>query len=462
MYRIWAVARHMIAESIRQKIALVGIFVIGGMLLTMPFVAEGDGATLTSRVQSFLAYSMGGINFVMSLVTIFLACLAINDEILNKRIFMIATKPIPRWQFFFGKWLGIGVLNAVLLLVFMLAILVATFFLKRMETTVPADRERLTFEVLSARHGEELKEPHFIPEIEERIRRLREQGRMDEVGPVAEMEIRNQLLEDLRKSWRSIGPGQVRRFEFKELMVDRKAEGYVHIRLKPTHAGGIQHTDFPATIQAGDPEQPDTLTGQLSQGYAVGLFHSVPLPKYAVNDKGTLYVLIRNDDLMNTYTFEGNDSFELMYDLGTFHWNLFRAFSMRWCQLAFLAAVGLLMSSSFSYPVACISTMAVYIVSSNKGFLATALDWVTPANPASGRNPLGPLGDVLYPLIDGFMWLVPDFSLYDPTGNVVNGRLVPLMWVIPTIVNLLLVNGLIVAVIGAIILTKRELAKETA
>ncbi|HON66838.1 MAG TPA: hypothetical protein PLS23_10085, partial [Phycisphaerae bacterium] len=83
MYRIWAVARHMIAESIRQKIALVGIFLVVLMVTVLPLVTEGDGLTLTSRVQSFLAYSMGGIGAVLSVVTVFLSCLAITDEIVN-------------------------------------------------------------------------------------------------------------------------------------------------------------------------------------------------------------------------------------------------------------------------------------------------------------------------------------------------------------------------------------------
>lgn len=461
MYRIWAVARHMIAESIRQKIALVGIFVIGGMLVILPFVTEGDGATLTSRVQSFLAYMLGSIGFILSLVTIFLSCLAINDEIVNKRIFMIASKPIPRWQFFFGKWLGIGTLNAALMLACLLSILFATWSLKRMKTTVPGDRERLQYEVLNARHGVPLKEPNFTSDIEERIRLMREQGRFEEVNPATEQEIRVQILEDLRKSWRSIAPSGVRRFEFNVPMVDRSATPFVFIRIKPVHASGLQNVDFPATIQCGDPSQTDTLTGQLTQSYAVGSFHSIPIPSYAINSNDILYVIIRNDDPRGTYTFEGNDSFELMYDLGTFHWNLFRAFSMMWCQLAFLAAVGLLMSSCLSYPVACMATFLVYIVSSNESFLLSAMNWVTPLDSVTGRNPLGAFGSLFSPLIQGFMWLVPDFSLFDPVGNVVNGRLVPLMWVIQTLVVLILIKGLAVAVLGSIILSKRELAKET-
>jgi len=461
MYRIWAVARHMIAESIRQKIALVGILLVVLMLMVLPVVIEGDGLTLTSRVQSFLAYSMGGIGAVLSVVTVFLACLAISDEIVNKRIFTIATKPIPRWQFFAGKWLGISVLNAALLLFCFFAILAITWGLARLTTHVAGDQETLAFEVLSARHGLELKEPDFAPAIEERIRRMREDGQLEQVGAMGLDLVRNQIHEEYKRSWRSLPPGRGRQFEFTGLIVDRETEGWLHLRFKPTHSGGMSDTSFPAIIQCGDPDEPDTLTGQSMDEYLVDRFHTVPIPNYAVNRKGTLYVRVGNADPENSYTFEGSDSFELLYDLGTFHWNLFRAFSIIWCRLAFIAAAGLLMSTCLSFPVACMGCFLVFIVSSAAGFLTTSIDWVSPMEGGSTPDPLWILGPVLRPLALGFVWLVPDFSKYDPVGNVVNGRLVPLMWVANSLVVLVLIKGLIVSALGCIIFSKRELAQET-
>lgn len=460
MYRIWAVARHMIAESIRNKIALVGIFVVALMLTAVPMVAEGDGLTLTSRVQSFLAYTLGIIGFVLSVVTVFLSCLAISDEIANKRIFTIATKPIPRWQFFAGKWLGISVLNAALLVCCFGALLFDTWVLKHMKTTVAGDDKALEFEVLTARHGMELKQPDFGPAIEERIRRMREEGRLEDVGPAGEMNIREQIAEDLQKSWRSIGPGQARRFEFKGLMVDRNADGWLHLRFKPTHPGGMSEAVLPAVIQCGDTSDPDTLTSQIMESYPVDRFAKIPIPNWAVNKDGTLFVMVGNADPENTFTFEGNDSFELLYDLGTFHWNLFRALSIVWCRLAFLAAVGLLMSSFLSFPVACMGCFMVFIVSSCAGFLVGAVAWASPG--ATGaEDPLWVFGPALRSLASGFIWLMPDFSKYDPAGNVVNGRLVPLMWVADSLAMLVFIKGLIVGVLGCIILTKREVAQVT-
>lgn len=54
---------------------------------------------------------------------------------------MIA-KPIPRWQFFAGKWLGIVTLDAMLLALTGAAVWGFSMYLSRLPTTVPDDRER--------------------------------------------------------------------------------------------------------------------------------------------------------------------------------------------------------------------------------------------------------------------------------------------------------------------------------
>ena len=69
MSRIWAVARHMIAEGIRMKSALVFMVIIVILLTVIPLTVAGDGVTVKSRAQSFLSYSLGSVGFLLSLLT---------------------------------------------------------------------------------------------------------------------------------------------------------------------------------------------------------------------------------------------------------------------------------------------------------------------------------------------------------------------------------------------------------
>ena len=83
------------------------------------------------------------------------------------------------------------------------------------------------------------------------------------------------------------------------------------------------------------------------------------------------------------------------------------------------------------------------------------------AEPDAGSDgdPLWVVGPLLRPLAKAFLWLVPDFSAYDATGNVVGGRVVPLKWTLISLTDLILLKGAIVGALGCVVLTKRELGQ---
>ncbi|MHC4441176.1 MAG: ABC transporter permease [Planctomycetota bacterium] len=455
--RIWAVARHMIAEGIRMKIALVFIGLIVIILPVMPFAISGDGVTLTSRVQSFLSYSLGSVGFLLSLLTVFLSCGSLANEIQMKQILMVVSKPIPRWHFFVGKWLGIGVLNGVILLMTGLTIWGCTWYLQSRPTNVLDDRETLEFEVLNVRHGIKPQEPNFAVVVEDRLRRLQEEGRLSEMAPSGQETLQERLYKDLKIQWRTLVPGEFNGFIFSNLLVNREDGGYVHLHFKPTTHTGVSGVMFRARWMAGDPQYPNTMTNEQVGEFICGRFHKIILPTYAVNPKGTLYLGIQNIDPREIITFEGDDSLELLYGIGTFHWNLARALTIVWCRLAFLALLGLLASSFLSFPVACLVCLLVLVVASFSGFLAEAIEFADVS--VTGEDPLWILGPILRPLGKAFVWVVPDFSKYNAISNVVSGRVVPLKWVLISIWVLILLKGLILGVLGCVILTKRELAQ---
>jgi hypothetical protein len=118
--RIAAVARTTIAEGVRAKVASGFALVI---LVAVPIfwlTAEGDGS-IKGRVQMFITYSMGFAAFVLSLLTIFFSCRSLSIEIASRQIYAVATKPIPRWQILAGKWVGVMLFDAVLMLAATLA-----------------------------------------------------------------------------------------------------------------------------------------------------------------------------------------------------------------------------------------------------------------------------------------------------------------------------------------------------
>jgi len=459
MSHIWAVARHMISEAIRMKIALVFIGVLVVTVPVLPFTLAGDGVTLQSRIQSFLAYSLGLTGTLLSLLTVFLACGALANEIRDKYLFMVVSKPIARWQFVIGKWLGICLLNAMILLCVGLAVWAFTWYLKGLPT-YPEDRRAVLNEVITVRYGAKPVEPDFAQWTDARVRQLREEGRLDDVTAAGFEDVRAEIAREVRAQFRTFAPGQVRVFRFDNLLVDRTSEEMLYLHMKPIHPSGVDDVMFPARWQFGDPEDPDTLTMVDEGEFIVQRFHSIPIPARAVNKEGTLYVRMQNLDRQRSFLLEGAESFEVLYNVGTFHWNLFRALSLVWCRLAFLAALGLAASSFLSFPVACMVALMVLFLATASGYLSEAVEMVSPK--FGGEDPYGPvLGPVVRTLTHILLWMVPNFSRFDPVGTVVAGRVVTLMWVVQSFISLVVIKGLILGFLGSLMFTKRELAQVT-
>src|SRR3990172_935937 len=125
----------MIAEGIRMKIALVFLLLIGAVVLGLPFSVAGD-SSLTGAVQSFLSYGLSATGLLLGMLTIFMSR-SLSDELVHRQIFLVVTKPIPRWQYVVGKWLGITLLNAAFLTCSGLTIYGMVHYIQR--TRQPAD-----------------------------------------------------------------------------------------------------------------------------------------------------------------------------------------------------------------------------------------------------------------------------------------------------------------------------------
>jgi len=114
--RIAAIARTTLAEGMRARVGAGFAVMIVVAIPIFWFTSEGDG-TIKGKLQMFLSYSLGFTGFCLSLLTIFFSCRSLSVEIASRQIYSIVSKPIPRWQIIAGKWLGVMVLNLLLLVV---------------------------------------------------------------------------------------------------------------------------------------------------------------------------------------------------------------------------------------------------------------------------------------------------------------------------------------------------------
>lgn len=113
--RIWAIALNTFREAARIKV-LYGIL---GLVVALNLLAVVLGE-MSIHEQTRVARDIGlaGISLFGSLTAIFLGVFLLYGEIQRRTIYAIVTKPIARWEFVAGKYLGMVLLLTVLVALF--------------------------------------------------------------------------------------------------------------------------------------------------------------------------------------------------------------------------------------------------------------------------------------------------------------------------------------------------------
>jgi hypothetical protein len=106
-------AKLTFAEGVRMRIVLIFLVVLVILVLRMPFALRGD-ETLAGRLQNFLAYSIGTLGVLLSLATVFFSCATLTSEFKQCSLHLVVTKPVSRFQILLGKWLGVNLLNLLI------------------------------------------------------------------------------------------------------------------------------------------------------------------------------------------------------------------------------------------------------------------------------------------------------------------------------------------------------------
>jgi len=188
MFRLWAVAKHTLRQCLRMKVAAMFILLLAVALVCMPFlkVLKGDG-TLAGQIQTFLMYSTKITAALLTLMTIFLSTGILSGDVRTRQIFSVLTKPVAPWQYIIGRWLGIVLLNVILIALAGVAIYGFAQYLRAGEALVTAsgraeDRRKVETEVFAARRRIGPDEKLDIDQaVADRISALKKQGRYEQV-----------------------------------------------------------------------------------------------------------------------------------------------------------------------------------------------------------------------------------------------------------------------------------------
>lgn len=112
MRQLFAIASNTFRESVRDRILYSLVFF--ALLVLMMSLAVKE-ITIGDQDKVVRSVALGAIRIFGSIVAIFLGIGLVYKEIERKTIYTIASKPIPRWLFILGKYVGqMGVIAALL------------------------------------------------------------------------------------------------------------------------------------------------------------------------------------------------------------------------------------------------------------------------------------------------------------------------------------------------------------
>ncbi len=144
MNAILSIASTTVGEAVRRRVLLI-ILLVGVLFLT---IAPGLGV-LSARQETTVLRGMmlGIIQLTSAVIAIVLTVYMLPNEIERRTIYTILSKPVQRWQFLIGKYLG-AVLSLGLMMALMTMVMVVIYAIQQGQAGISGATELVRAPIL--------------------------------------------------------------------------------------------------------------------------------------------------------------------------------------------------------------------------------------------------------------------------------------------------------------------------
>ncbi|MFC1676581.1 ABC transporter permease [Planctomycetota bacterium] len=449
MHAIWAVAKNTIKQALRMKVAVVFIILLLILLPVMGSVMTGDG-TIMGRLQTFISYSLSLVSLLLCLLTIVVSIYSITSDLDKRQVYTVLTKPIRRFEFIFGKLLGILILDAVLLSLFAGMVYGVAVYIPKYFDAKPAEIAVLDNEFFTARAGLKPVEPDVTKEVQAAYAEL-ESNRKLPAG-VPKEQVISKLTYD-HKAWkRAAVPGQQLLWRFENVKpVD--PEQSLFLRFKYEVSSGHFNTNIHSRWFVGDDRQfggkIETPVYPFERRDIIRNFHEIEVPADAVAEDGYVAVGFINMPVNNTTViFEEKDGLELLYKADTFTANFIRSVILIYLRLVFLACMGILSATFLSFPVAIMLCLLVFFTGTVSTFVIDSFGYLS-------DNMSGIYSFTVKPIVQ----LLPRFDQVNPAKFLIPARLLSWTLLVKMTAFMVCIKAVLLVVFALLIFASKEIAK---
>lgn len=464
MTPIWAIMRLTIREGLRMRIVLVFVIAMAFIVLRLPFALTGDD-TVAGRLQTFLDYSLSAVGILLSLATIFLACATLTSEFKTNTLHLVVTKPVTRFQVLVGKWLGIFLLNGMLLLLCGFAIYGLALFIRERPETFRRDRLKVRDVLWTARAAARPVAPDFREQAEKDIQKRIDEGALTNDERTRALAVRERT-KTYENDWRIIRPNEVQVYEFANLPEPERQDTALQVRFRAKSIPIAQDEVVRVGWVFLDPDTEGFLHEPFFSVERITDFHEFLINARSAVRNGKAKLLVINEfDPNKPYSihFEGDDSLQIYYRVGGFEQNFVKALAILQMRLAFLAGVGLFFSTFVSFPIACMGAFLFVLIGIGKPWWDESIGANLDIEFVKGEPSADPLGKhgrairlVLMPVLN---FVFPDFVALNGVPKLVDGVNIDLQLVQRTTMHTLLFGIALLIGPGWLFFSRREVAE---
>ncbi len=447
-----------VRAAYRFRLVQVLILLLAAAVVALPLTIKEVG-TAQGFTQILITYTLTAITAILGFTTLWLACGTLAREVEECQMQMVVVKPIARWQIWLGKWIGIMILNSLLLVLSGGAVFLLLQW--RAHKMTPEIQQVLRNEVLVAR-GSIKEKPRELEPVVEQV--YQQRLRQSNVAATDLKMLKDQVRELVKQEFQLVRPGFPHRWVI-DLGLKRNSlrNQPLFLRVKFTTAQKNQaDLDNPKTYttlwQAGVPGTAKVWRDQLN--LASDSFHILPLPPNLFDDRGVITIeCVNPNDVALLFLLE--DGLELLYREGNFGLNFFRGLGIIFCWLAMLASIGLAAASFLSFPVAAFLSLGILLV----GFSNTTLAQIVQEGGISGvDHNTGKIDtphlidQVAVPVAAGALKLINLVRSFSPIDSLSTGRSITWWQLATAFSQIVLLAGGLFGAAGMILFTRRELA----
>jgi hypothetical protein len=345
--RVFAIALLAIRAAIRSRMVLTLAALLLLALVGLPGWIRGDG-TPQGAFTLLVGHTLGVCFFLLAATSLWAGCAAVAAERGAGTATLTVVKPVRPFELWFGKWLGIVALDAVLL-----GAVVAGLRLQipLRAPTLPDDWRRCDRVV-----------PCLLPdpalEADQALRTLRAEGRLPANTSLSSL--RAALIQEARNRYTLIHPGEKQAWRFR---LPRHAAGRTPtVRAVFETQYGL-HEASALTLYAQAVSPAAAAPFEVHEALMAGEPLMRALPPLTPATGGLVEVAFHLDPGARApLLLHPGRNLALLIPDGSFGGNLARAALLLLAVLAALAACGLTLGCCFSFPVASFAAVVLILL----------------------------------------------------------------------------------------------------